>query len=519
MTYQKNFDYTAALKKATDPLEKERLEREKAEKVADIQRAGLDYTKAADIKKFATGSVSAPQSETRTQQYTFNELAAQEAGRIAREAIANGTAEPEPELIEYVDQGGNIQRIRKDQVAYVPKEWKLKGAVNQQDQFSTLAKQLADAQKQKNIAALQQAYDKTFSSLQAEKSGLEPMFGAQTRQAVTQSTMGKKSFSDFLAEKGLGGSGLSGQGEIAQNVALQGELGGIEARKGQAFADVARRITEAQQVRDYGIASAESDVAMLNAQQQLERLKQQEQRDYAEQQASKEEQKQLQQQREQNYAATINPLEDQTAIIQRLKAQGIPDDDYRIVAHQKVRVAKLGQMADREYQTELARIKNEAERQEQAFEIAKWKFEQGLPADSATSTLLGIPVGSVIPSQRIKEAQLQLDKIRASKSSGGGTSASSTTSTGEQITKPVVKTSTLKSQVDKNVNDTIEARELEPKESVVRQLRADEIIKYSNNNQITDAQAKELIATYGLTQADIEQAERRFDLIRGMGGR
>lgn len=494
MAYQKNFDYTAALKKATDPLEKQRLEMEKAEKVADIQRAGLDYTKAADIQKFAAGSVSAPQQTAQAPEYTFNELAAQEAGRIAREKEASGMSEPEPELVEYVDRGGNIQRIRKDQVANVPKDWTLKGDVNQQDQFSTLAKQLADAQKQKNIAALQQAYDKTVSSLQAEKSGLDPMFGAQTRQAVTQSMMAKKSFSDFLAEKGLGASGLSGQGEIAQNVALQGELGGIEARKGQALSDVARRMTEAQQVRDYGIAGAESDAAMLNAQQQLERLKQQEQRDYAEQQQNKEKQ-------EQNYASTINPLDDQTAIIQRLKSQGVPDDDYRIVAHQKVRVAKLGQMADREYQSELAKIKDEAERQEQAFETAKWKFEQGMPADSVTSKLLGIPVGSVIPSQRIKEAQLEIDRIRALKS---GTSK-------PKAEKPNVTVSDFEKGIEMQFPEESTAQE---ESSIAARYIAEGIA----NGTISVKDAERLAVRYGVTESMIRSytAQQKFNVMKNL---
>jgi len=114
--------------------------------------------------------------------------------------------------------------------------------------------------------------------------------------------------------------------------------------------------------------------------------------------------------------------------------------------------------------------------------------------------------------------QLQKQKERriSSKSSGGSSGGSSSGSS--QITTPTAKTSSIKSQIDNNIKTEIETRGLSNTASTLAQLRADQIVKYSENNQLTDSQAAELIATYGLTQAEIEQAERRLNLIRGLGG-
>lgn len=366
-----------------------------------------------------------------------------------------------------------------------------------------------------------------LSKLTEQRGTVEPRFGEARKQAVVGSTLATKRLADLIPfSGGMAGTQVKAGEDI--NTELQQRQSTLDVQKQQELQDIASREQDVQRAYESSVSQAElgaleqanAEIARIGeiyAGRTIDEIARQEGITREEAQLKKTEADREKQRVEQNYAATINPLEDQTAIIQRLKAQGVPDDDYRIVAHQKVRIQKLGQMADREYEAELARIKDEDERQKEAFETAKWKFEQGMPADNITATLLRIPVGSVIPSQRIKEAELELSKDRARKSSGVGSGSSQSGS--DQIQESIVKTSTLKSQVDKNVTDMLESRMLEPTQSTVRQLRADEIIKYAENNQITDEQARELIATYGLTQADVEQAERRYNLTRSMGGR
>lgn len=333
-----------------------------------------------------------------------------------------------------------------------------------------LTKQIADAQKNRQISAIEQAYKKNVGGLQAEKSTIDPMFAGQTRQAVTQGAMSKKSFSDFLAEKGLSASGLAGQGEISQNVATQGQLGDIEARRGQSLSDIARRTSEVEQARQYGIQGAESEAAMTESQnrlndllkrqeearqdairreqfgredarynQEIARSETQRQQDIARQdqliqQGYTREDAQRQAEIERvakanqeskaerdaaqsriDFAATINPKEDLTAKLNELEKQGVPQDDYRVIELKKARINKIANMDQADFERELANIKAIDDQQEAALAFAWKKFSSGMPADPITARLLGVEVGQVIPEQKIKEAQLALDKIRANK--------------------------------------------------------------------------------------------------------
>lgn len=215
-------------------------------------------------------------------------------------------------------------------------------------------------------------------------------------------------------------------------------------------------------------------------------------------------------QKRDDFAATINPKEDITAKIQALEKQGVNPDDYRIVEYKKARINKIANMDQANFERELANIKAAEERLEAALAFAWKKFNAGLPADPVTAKLIGVNVGQIIPEQSIKDAQLELDKIK--------TRISQSKASKEKEAKPIVSTPNIRSQIDKNVTNMIETRDLDPKDNILRQLRADEIIKYSDNGQLTDKQAMELIATYGLTQSEIEQAERRRELISSLGG-
>lgn len=317
--------------------------------------------------------------------------------------------------------------------------------IKRQDSTSiaTLQQQIADAQRKNDIANLEQLYQKNVGGLTAERGKIDPLYAGQTRQAVAQGEMRKKSFSDFLAEKGLSASGQAGQGEISQNIATANELGGIEARRGEAISDIERRLTDVTQARDFGIAGANTQADRYLAEQQLsgalrqqqidreDALRQQSQqredqlrlqgysREDAQRQAELERRTQAenetkaQQENERkrsDFAAAINPKEDLTAKIDLLISQGVPEDDYRVVEYKKARLNKIANMDQNNFERELANIKAEEERQEVALEYAWKKFNSGLPADAVTARLLGINAGTVIPEQKIKEAQLVLDK-------------------------------------------------------------------------------------------------------------
>ena len=116
-----------------------------------------------------------------------------------------------------------------------------------------------------------------------------------------------------------------------------------------------------------------------------------------------------------DFASTINPKEDLTAKIDTLTSQGVPEDDYRIVEYKKARIEKVDKLDKAELEKKLANAKSEEERQEETLKYAWKRFESGLPADEYTAKLLILTPGTVIPEQKIKEAQLALDKIKVSK--------------------------------------------------------------------------------------------------------
>lgn len=132
----------------------------------------------------------------------------------------------------------------------------------------SLINQLAEAQKQKNIASLGQAYQTSLGTLAEEEKQIAPQYEAQRTQAKIQNQMQMKAFENWLANQGLSASGAAPQGAISQTVALQNTLGSSQLAQQKALEDVARRRTQLGTDYQFGLANAEADVnisAMQNA--------------------------------------------------------------------------------------------------------------------------------------------------------------------------------------------------------------------------------------------------------------
>lgn len=145
---------------------------------------------------------------------------------------------------------------------------------------------LAEAQKLSKAEQLKKIANQQKGVLNQERSLVSPAFSQARTAAKTQSELGARSFSDFLASKGIGGGqqaqGAEQQSEIAQNVALQGETGALRQQEARTLADIARREADVDAGLISDIASAEAgiDANELARQQELADL--QERRDYAE---------------------------------------------------------------------------------------------------------------------------------------------------------------------------------------------------------------------------------------------
>lgn len=388
--------------------------------------------------------------------------------------------------------------------------------------------------------------ENVLANLSTKKSEIDPRIAQSRASAVSGTTIAQKRLADLIPFSGTMAGAQVSKGEEL-NTDLQNRQSALDVEREQSFKDIATQETETERAYQQGLALAESQAQEKYLTEQLNNARTAEERAYAQQQlddvraynaqiateeraykeqqaleerAYKEQQNKVQQDRE-DYLTNIGQFsQNYQKEINNLLAQGVPETDYRIMALRNQRTQKLGAMAEAEQNAYVEAMKDMADKQEQAFELAKWRFENGLPATRMDSELLGVAVGSKIPSQVIKDNELALKQQKAYKTSSGGSSSGSSGSStsGSQITTPAAKTSTIKSQIDNNIKTEIETRGLSNTASTLAQLRADQVVKYAENNQLTDAQAAELIATYGLTQAQIEQAERRLELIRGLGG-
>lgn len=343
----------------------------------------------------------------------------------------------------------------------------------QQNSIQQLQQQIADAQRKNEIANLEQLYQKNVGGLTAERGKIDPLYASQTRQAVAQGEMQKKSFSDFLAEKGLSASGQAGQGEISRNVAMQGQLGEIQGRRGEATSDIERRLTDITQARDFGISGAntaadrylaEQQLSGALRQQELDRADQLRREDIARQDAIRQQDIGREESRYAQETARNEQLRQQA--IQRedqLRQQGYSREDAQNQAELERRQKEQAMQTEigtidryaNDYTAEINRrlatpdtaddalipylesaktqkvqgIEQSKAQQAQAQQTAQQKFAEaqydrameiwkttGVANDFVSQTI-GVPVGTQTNDAKYRNAQLELDKIKANKAS------------------------------------------------------------------------------------------------------
>jgi hypothetical protein len=147
--------------------------------------------------------------------------------------------------------------------------------------------QLAEAQKQKAIADLKRAYDASTGKLNQTQAQIAPMYEGQRSGFREQSTMRGQSFENFLAQKGLGQSGSSAQGQLAENVLLGGQLSSSQMQQQSEMDNIARQRAQLEADLQYGTASAQSASDIQALQYKMEQQQFAEQRAYQEAQQAK----------------------------------------------------------------------------------------------------------------------------------------------------------------------------------------------------------------------------------------
>lgn len=140
-------------------------------------------------------------------------------------------------------------------------------------------RELAEAQRQSRIAALQKSKETALANLESgltsamstyagEEAALKPYYYDLRNRTAAQSDIAAKNFAEFMAAQGIRGS-AAGLPEIYRNAALQGQIGALTRQEQQAREDIARRRSTTQaehETQKAGLLNAyESDVAAAMA--------------------------------------------------------------------------------------------------------------------------------------------------------------------------------------------------------------------------------------------------------------
>jgi hypothetical protein len=220
-----------------------------------------------------------------------------------------------------------------------------------------LMQELTMAQQSQKANALNQAFDATRGRLTAEQQALAPQYAQQQRAISAQDTMARANSQNQLAMQGLAGSGAANQQATSQNVISQGAMSNLGMQRASAESDIQRRLSEAQQARDYGIADANNAASLMGLEQQLNRLSQQE--GYARQDAqlatqTNQREQEVARQRELDTLGQYS--NDFQAEINRRQATPDTADDWLIPYLTEARQGKISDTTDARFKSDLENI-------------------------------------------------------------------------------------------------------------------------------------------------------------------
>jgi len=295
---------------------------------------------------------------------------------------------------------------------------------------------LAEQQRQStitaNTAALGQQKDTAMSQLSTQRTGATDLANKSKVGAVTGTKMAGKRLSELIPF----GSGMAGdnvRNATGLETGLQQRQTDIDTQKQAELANIATKEQQAQSVYSSGLMQARAGADATAYSQQLGNLA-----DYntgAFNQALTADERAYQERLtnttndKNSYLGTINRYSDNyQQEINNLKAQGVPDSDYRIQALQSVRqdkvVAQNNAQITADNATATAQSEQQAAQQESAYNL--FKLTGRLTPDMAA--ILGIPENTTTADY----ANMMADNARMSSggSSGGSSIGSSSYSSG-----------------------------------------------------------------------------------------
>jgi len=115
----------------------------------------------------------------------------------------------------------------------------------QQPQFDTQAylRQLEEARRSAAMAQLQKSRDSAIGNIADERAEVAPAYYQKRNDANVQNKLSAKNFAEYIANRGLAQSGENDQARLMQNMALQGQIGGLKQQEQSVFDELGRRET------------------------------------------------------------------------------------------------------------------------------------------------------------------------------------------------------------------------------------------------------------------------------------
>lgn len=112
-----------------------------------------------------------------------------------------------------------------------------------------------DAAKDKTLAALEQAYEKSKLSAEAAKEKIPAIYQQQANAAAAQAEKAKQAFNEYAAGAGLS-SGAAGQATLAQGIGAQRDQTNIRTAQGNALADMELQLAQLHTDYQFGVQQA-----------------------------------------------------------------------------------------------------------------------------------------------------------------------------------------------------------------------------------------------------------------------
>lgn len=129
-----------------------------------------------------------------------------------------------------------------------------------QSHQSDLIRQIAEQQKQQQIAGLTKSYSQNVSNLNAEKTKIQPTYYNARNDASTLNKIKNKNFAEFMANRGTTQSGENVRGRELNSLAYQNTIGNLKNSEANAYSDIEKRLSDLSNAYNSDVQSANAGV-------------------------------------------------------------------------------------------------------------------------------------------------------------------------------------------------------------------------------------------------------------------